>query len=333
MKFLKYTLLRGVFWTLLLGLVGGLCSAPQVQAAEVLGIHILNTSELEKAGTLLKTEENKDNWDYVTIPFTLNDLNKREEWQRFFYDARQKKMQPIVRLITRAEGAVWIVPTRKDLVSMFTMLSSLDWPQPEERLVVVFNEPNHQNEWGGRIDPEGYANILQFTADWLHSEDKNFKVLPAGLDLSAPNGSTTMEAFRYIDAMLANHERLLDSIDGWTSHSYPNPAFSAAPSAKGKNSLYGFEYELDYLKKKSSREFPIYITETGWVDNSKTSKLLTQYYEYAVKNVWTDPRIRAVTPFVLQGAPGMFAPFSFLDEKGEPTRHYKAYQDAIQNQN
>lgn len=305
--------------------------APRVLAAEVLGIHILNTDELGAADKLLKTDANKDNWDYVTIPFTLDDVNRKDDWQRFFIDAQQRKLQPIVRLITRADGPVWQVPSRKELVSMFDVLASLNWPQSEERLVVVFNEPNHAQEWGGRIDPEEYAQVLQFTADWLHSENKHFKVLPAGLDLAATNGGGTMEALAFLKAEIESQDRLLDSIDGWTSHSYPNPAFSAAPSAKGKNSLYGYEYELDFLKKYTDKDFPVYITETGWVDNSKTSKWLTSYYKYAVDNVWSDPRIRAVTPFVLRGSPGMFSSFSFLDAAGLPTKHYDAYRKSIEN--
>lgn len=305
-------------------------SAAQVSAAEVLGVHILSTGELDAASRLVKTEERKDQWDYVTIPFTFADIPRRVEWQRFFYQARELKFQPIVRLATRFEDDAWIVPTRKDIVQMAAALSSLDWPIPEERIVVVFNEPNHENEWGGSLDPEAYAGILQFTVDWLHTEQKNYVVLPAGLDLAAPNGRDTMEAFTYLGRMFRAYPEVLETLDGWTSHSYPNPAFSASPTATGKTSLRGYQHELEFLKRYTNKDFPVYITETGWVENRSTARWLPQYYQYAVDHVWSDPRVRAVTPFVLQGAPGAFAQFSFFDAEGKPTQQFDAYQKALE---
>ncbi len=307
-----------------------LLNSRPIWASEVLGVHILSTGELDAAQSLVKTETRKDAWDYVTIPFTLDDIHRKTEWQRFFYQARDMKFQPIVRLATRFQNGVWVVPTRKDIVDMVTVLSTLDWPQPHERIVVVMNEPNHVKEWGNRIDPAQYAHILQFAADWMHTEMLGYVVLPAGLDLDAPNGNATMEAFTFLERMIDVEPRVLNSLDGWTSHSYPNPAFSAPPTQTGKNSLRGFEFELAFLKKYSDREFPVYITETGWVETQKTKRWLPQYYQYAVDHIWSDPRVRAVTPFVLKGAPGSFAQFSFYDSSGKPTLHFNAYQKALE---
>jgi hypothetical protein len=303
-----------------------------IRAADVLGVHILNTGELNDATALLKTDQTKDHWDYVTIPFTLDDVGKTIDWQRFFYQARELKFQPIIRLTTRFDPgkSAWSIPTRKDIVELSSALSALDWPIPDERIVVVFNEPNHANEWGNKLDPEGYANVLEFTAQWLHSEDLGYVVLPAGLDLAAPNGKETLESFAYLSRMLSSHGEVLDMIDGWTSHSYPNPGFISAPTQTGKMSLRGYQHELAFLKKYSSKEFPVYITETGWTNTKQTSKWLPQYYQYAVDNIWSDPRVRAVTPFVLHGAPGSFAGFSFFDAQGKPTQGFNAYRKALE---
>ncbi len=322
-------LIRIFFVFLLIALLLRTAVVP-ARAADILGIHILNTGELDLANALLKTDKTQDRWDYVTIPFTLEDVGQADKWQKFFDQAREKRLEPIVRLATAAPNGIWHIPTRKNIVMMSDFLASLDWPQPEERLIVVFNEPNHSNEWGDKVDPAGYADTLQFAADWFHSADKHFKVLPAGLDLAAPNATQTMDAFTFVDQMVASNPDILNEIDGWTSHSYPNPAFSAPPLAKGKNSIYGFVYELDHLKQYTDRDLPVYITETGWVDNKNTGRWLTSYYQYAVQNIWSDPRVRAVTPFVLEGAPGAFSSFSFLDDKGQPTRHYDAYRLAIE---
>ena len=136
---------------------------PQVFAVDVQGVHILNTGELDAASALLKNVKTKDQWDYVTIPFTLDDTHRLSDWQRFFSQARELKFQPIIRLATRFDNGSWVVPTQKDVVDLTAALSSLEWPMPNERIVVVFNEPNHANEWGGVLDPEGYAGILEFT--------------------------------------------------------------------------------------------------------------------------------------------------------------------------
>jgi len=313
-----------------LAVAGALFPRP-IYAAEVLGVHILNPGELSDAASLLKSADTRDNWDYVTIPISLNELSKKDEWVRFFLEAKDKKFQPIIRLATRVENSTWITPTRKDIIDLTRFLSALPWPNPDERIIVVFNEPNHAAEWGNTLDPEGYGNILQFTADWLHSENAGYVVLPAGLDLAAPNANhTTMEAFAFLRTMLAANPGVLDVLDGWTSHSYPNPAFSASPLAKGKTSLRGYEYELEFLRGYTNRQFPVYITETGWVDTPATGRWLSQYYKYAVTYIWSDPRIRAVTPFVLRGAPGAFTLFSFLDAQGKPTRQFDAFQKAME---
>jgi len=298
----------------------------QVMAGSVLGVHILQPSELQSAVKLIKT--NSEDWQYVTIPLTLADTDKKDVWQDFFNKAAENKVKPIVRLATRFDGQAWVVPNRKEIVDQINFLNGLIWPS-QDRLIVLFNEPNHSKEWGGTIDPQGYAAIANFAADWAHTSDPNFVVLPAGLDLAAPNGRLTMDAFAYLDQMISSQPELFQKFDAWNSHSYPNPAFSASPEMNGQNSLRGFQIELSYLKSKTNRDFSVYITETGWVNSNKTSRWLTSYYKYAVDNVWSDPRVIAVTPFVLQGAPGPFANFSFLDAQGEPTPQYAAFQSAL----
>ena len=179
---------------LIIGLLFG--QAKPVMAGEVLGIHILHPYELNDAIGLLKTERNKDEWVYITIPYSLDDINKKDEWQAFFTKCRENKINPIVRFVTKPEGSNWAIPTTKDIVRLTAGLSALEWPT-SERLVIVFNEPNHAKEWGGKIDPIEYAEKLRFAIEWLKTEGKGYRVLPAALDLAAPNGSETMEAFNY----------------------------------------------------------------------------------------------------------------------------------------
>lgn len=298
------------------------------QEAELLGVHILTTHDREDALKLLKTEKNKDKWHYITIPLPLSDLDKAEKWQQFFKDCKKDKLIPIVRLTTRFENGSWTRPSRKEIVSSFEFMNQLSWPT-DKRYIIVYNEVNHAKEWGGWIDPVSYTQILEFVVNWAHTENANYQVLPAAMDLAAPNSAGTMEAFTYLSAMMAANPWIFDHIDYWNSHSYPNPAFSARPTTNGQNSLRGFEYELNFIKNKTGRELKVFITETGWVENRYTSSWLGNYYLYALQHIWSDSRVVSVTPFLLRGAPGPFASFSFFDEGGNPTKMFEAFQYGV----
>src|SRR5260221_247457 len=125
--------------------------------------------------------------------------------------------------------------------------------------------------------------------------------------------------------------QIFDYIDYDNAHAYPNPGFSSAPSQTGKKTLSGYQAELAYFKDKTGKDFQTFISENGWVDNSLTNRQLDSYYAYAAQHVWNDPRIIAVTPFVLQGDPGPFSGFSFIDRNGKPTHQYEAYQKVMRD--
>ncbi|MBW7944072.1 hypothetical protein H3C70_01590 [Patescibacteria group bacterium] len=326
-KKLAITLGRLGTFLLMGSLFLALSSPVEARENSLYGIHLMNTGELDKAAELLNPSPNED-WNYVTVPLTLDDLKKVDEWQAFLAKAKEKRLIPIVRLMTRFDNGAWQVPTKKNIVDLITFLSKLDWPT-DQRYIIVFNEVNHAKEWSGKIDPQQYTDSLRFAADWAHSEGKNYKVLPAAMDLAASNGGTTKEAFKYLDEMLAYDPQIFEKVDYWNSHSYPNPAFSSAPTKTGKNTMRGFTHELAYLKQKTGRDFQTFVTETGWEDNYTTRKWLGSYYQYTADHIWSDERVIAVTPFVLQGDPGPFSGFSFIDKNGRPTTQYRAYQDVI----
>ena len=294
-----------------------------------LGIHIMQPQELQAAVGLIKPNNLLDNsWHFVTIPLTLDELDKKDQWQEFFNQAKKHKVVPLVRLATRFKDGTWQVPTKKDVVDQIGFLSSLDWPT-DKLYLVAYNEPNHAVEWGGRIDPAGYGRMLTFVADWAHTEEKDFVVLPAAVDQAAPNGSKTLEAFNFLDQMVAASPEILNKIDIWNAHAYPNPGFIASPYSSSKMSLRSFLYELDWLKAKTDRDFLVIITETGWRQTPFNRWRLDDYYTYALKHIWSDSRVIAVTPFTLKGSPGPFSEFSFLDASGKPTAQYHALQTAI----
>ena len=304
-----------------------LWSTPVQAKGEVLGIHILSTVEIDQANTLLEHGDDKDK--FVTIPLTLNDLSKPSDWQAFFDKCHSLKIRPLIRFATNFENGAWKKPTRVDVMALTKFLGDLEWRRPE-LTVILFNEPNHAQEWGGTLNPQEFARISIFAAQWLKTEEKKYTVLPAAMDLAADGHNQTQEAFAYWQAALNEEPSLFNYFDGWNSHSYPNPAFAQSPSRTGKNSLRGYTNELEFITKYTSKEFPVYITETGWNQNVLTDLKLKNYFAQAYEQIWTkDPRIVAVTPFVLQGAPGTFAPFSFLDANGKPTIAYDTYKSLL----
>ena len=305
-------------------------NATRVSAQQVLGVHILRVEELTDAEKLLEINDDSDAWKYVTIPFTLDDVKKLDQWQNFFNSCQSAKIKPILRLATSQTENGWKKPSYSDVIEFAAALRKLDWPS-DERIIIIFNEPNHKGEWDGDISPDEYADILEFSSRWFHTEQEPYIVLPAALDLAAPNSSATMEAFNFWRQALVVNPDLFTYIDAWNSHSYPNPAFSSSPTLWTQNSIRGYRHELDFVKKNSQRELKVYITETGWAQNWLTSWRLTDYYRYAAKYVWSDPRVVAVTPFLLKGSPGPFTSFSFIDENGNKTKNYEAYRQVIES--
>lgn len=289
-----------------------------------MGVHILHPDEL----VLLLPHRGSSEKFYVTVPYLLSD-RRTSTWNSFFELSRENDITPIVRLSSDFDfdAGHWKVPTRKELVDGISFLTSLRWEG--ERIVVMFNEPNHAKEWGGSIDPEGYADVAMFVASWLHTEPGDYLVLPAGLDSSAPNSSITMESFLFWNWVFSRQPDLVNWINGWTSHSYPNPGFVGSPYSIGKQSLRGFETELDYLGRFSKQDLSVYITETGWRQTKSINRVLSSYYEYAYKNIWSHPQVKAVTVFLLQGSPGPFEEFSLLTPSGTPTPQLDALNQLL----
>ena len=114
--------------------------------------------------------------------------------------------------------------------------------------------------------------------------------------------------------MFAHKPDIFNRLDGWTSHAYANPDFAARPDLSGSNKIDSFRYDLQYLKNFTRKQLPVFITETGWSNKYLSDYQVALYYQYAFSNVWSDPSIVAVTPFLLNAQDGPFQKFSFLDK-------------------
>lgn len=256
------------------------------------GIHILDTSEVGKAAELVGT------WGYVTVPIRSNDRDLIK-WTKFMNDCRTFKIIPIMRIASFPVGDHWMAPNEYDLVDFANFLDELPWPT-KNRYVVVYNEPNHEGEWGGFVYPQEYARVLGRAVDIFHTRNSDFFVIAAGMDASAANTNKSMDASEYERIMDQTVPGIFDKVDGLSYHAYGNPGFSTYPNVYSHVNVASYRYEYSFTDKK-----PIFLTEVGWKNGG--------WLPYAITNIWTEPNIVAITPFVLSAQAGPFADFSFMD--------------------
>lgn len=280
-----------------------------------IGVHILFPQELETAAKIVNSN---GDWGYVVIPIQAGDRDL-EKWQKFMDDARKLHVVPIIRLATIGDyfnTTVWRKPTHDDVLDFANFLNSLIWPV-KNRYIVVFNEVNRGDEWGGAPNPAEYADVLRYSAEILRSLNKDFFVISAGLDNGASDvQGKALNQYNYMMQMNMAVPGIFEKIDGLGSHSYPNPAFAVPPWNETNKSISSFKFEGNFVFNLSGRTLPIFITETGWSSKRVSDELSASYFRYAFKNVWSDKNVVVVAPFLLQAGPGPFFEFSLLNENG-----------------
>lgn len=286
-----------------------------------IGIHILFPSELSEAAQLVNG--NGGDWGYVVIPIQSGDRDL-VKWQAFMDEAEEKHLIPILRLATEGDyfnTAAWRKPQPEDILDFANFLHSLEWPT-KNRYVIVFNEVNRGDEWGGETDPADYAQLLSYSVSVFKSRSQDFFMIGGGFDNAAPNqGTQYINQYTYMQQMDAAIPGIFNQIDGYASHSYPNPAFSQPPSVNTRMSISSFSFERALLNQLTTKKLPIFITETGWSTDGVNDDLRAEYYIQAFSTAWSDPDIVTVTPFLLR-ASGPFAPFSFIKEDGSHTKQF-----------
>ena len=290
------------------------------------GIHIIGPEDLEDAARLVNSSGG--DWGYVTLVIQKKERNPLI-WQPVFDKMRRLHLIPIIRISSQEQNGGWETLSLDEIDGWVSFLNSLNWVI-KNRYVIIGNEPNHSKEWGGYIDPEGYALYLKTLSQKLKSKSADFFILPAGLDASAPNSKDTMDEVLFVKRMLKYDPSTFEYIDGWTSHSYPQPNFSGSAWATGRKSIRTFDWELEFLRSMGiKKDLPIFITETGWIhslNDQKDLERISRNYEYAFQGAWKDKRIVAVTPFVLSYPDKPFDIFSWKKGDGSFYEFYSEVQ-------
>ncbi|MFH1536083.1 MAG: hypothetical protein ABIC96_03370, partial [Patescibacteria group bacterium] len=294
------------------------------------GIHIIQATPDESSPAAQLVNTNGD-WGYITVLVESKD-RKHDKWQEFFNDLRRRHLIPLVRLATKPQGNFWKRPYEGEEQAWADFLDSLNWPT-KNRYVIIYNEPNHATEWGNQVDAISYAETLDKTIAALKNKNQDFFILNAGLDASAPSKPPFFEDqtvfMRKMDEAVPG---IFNKLDGWVSHSYPNPNFVGFPVDRGRKTVRTWEWEQEFLQSLGVGNLPIFITETGWkhaeginFDNFLPSaETVSQYFKQAFQGSWNAPEIVAVTPFLLNYQESPFDHFSF--KKVADTNYYPMYK-------
>ncbi|MEX2012929.1 MAG: hypothetical protein WD967_00825 [Candidatus Levyibacteriota bacterium] len=306
-------------------------SDPRATSNNKVGINIMSPeAEIEDAATLVNTD---GDWGYVVIILTRNERNV-ERLQAILDRTLDQHLIPIIRLATEfdAGNGYWKRPEERDAKEWADFLSKLHYPT-RNRYIQVYNEVNRAAEWGGKVDPADYAKELSKTTAALKAKSGDFFILNAPLDLALASSVNSLDASLYFEAMNDSIPGIFAKLDGLASHSYPNPAFSASPSERGRIKINGFSWELDQISRYSDKDLPVFITETGWVRGASglSEEVISQYYEDAFRNAWNDNRVVVVAPFLLSYPEPLFNEFSFKSDGSDPNKPYYKYFSAIRD--
>jgi len=298
------------------------------------GIHIMNENDLDNAARLVNSSGG--DWGYVTFVIR-EDERDNNRWQKAFDKARRLHLIPIVRLATIQDGGNWTKPDPNDITSWVNFLDSLNWVI-KNRYIIIGNETNHATEWGGELNPEGYGEFYTNIAGRLKVSSPDYFVMMAGFDASAPDNKLHTSEEKYMTRIIREYPNIFDNVDGWASHSYPNPDFSAPVTNTGKISVKTYEWELSLLRKLGiNKNLPVFITETGWAHktdsniNYQDADTLSQNYTKLFEIYNSDSRVVCFTPFILNYSDEPFEKFSWLKSDGSTHPFFEETQKVLKS--
>lgn len=305
---------------------------PRLFSNNKFGINLISPeAELDNASALVNTN---GDWGWVVITLTKNerDLGRM---QNLLNTLNEKHLIPIIRLATNfdTKSGSWEKPGENDANEWADFLSQLHYPT-KNIYIEVYNEVNRAAEWGDDVSPSSYALELSKTIDALKLKNPDFFILNAPLDLALPTSRNSLEAASFFAQMESAVPGIFDRLDGWASHSYPNPNFSASPAFSGRIGINGYLWELSEISKYSKKDLPVFITETGWKRDDSgrdgvAEKKISDYYQMAFSSVWNDPKVVTVAPFVLSYPQEPFTQFSFFKNLSDNAAY--SYFETIKN--
>ncbi len=296
-------------------------------------IYAENEEYFELAQNMVNS--NGGDWGYVLIPYNAHD-NDKDKWQAVFDRLSKKHLIPIIQL-----WGLDVKNYKEETDHAAEFLNSFLWPI-RHRYISVYNEPNDVGFWPPirpdvenlsdiDVNPAEYAKVLDYTIDTFKKSNPDFYMMNGAFNVSAATDATHLDSFAYMKQMNDAIPGIFNKLDGWASHSYPQPEFSGSPNARGRWSITAYDDELAYLRELGvTKDLPIFITETGWAHaegenyNSKylPVETISKYLKQAFNDVWLkDDKVRAVVLFTIK-YDSPFDHFSYVNNDYVPYLHY-----------
>ncbi len=317
-----------------------LFTSPILASENIFGLHLTQVQDINSAYKVINSSQG--DWGWATIVIRTDQLD-HQTWQDFFDNCRKYHIIPIIRLSTISDpNGNWKRPENSDIDHMVAFLNTLNWPT-KERHVILFNEINHGQEWGGAVDIKNYVDSAIYASQKFKNTDPNFIVMGSALDLAAPQSPPDFESaenvYKEIYAYKADY---FDNIDAIASHSYPNHGFVGTPKDTGQHSIQGYQWELNFVGSlKMGKNYPIYITETGWPHREGeshknafyTTKTTAEFMKDSLE-IWSqDKNVVAVTPFIYNYPYEPFDHFSWVDKDEKMYPEYEQILNMPKNKN
>src|SRR3990167_5699753 len=187
---------------------------PQSVPNNKFGIHILFPEEIGEAAALVNSSGG--DWGYVTIPIRASDKNLKK-WQTFMDECKKHHLIPLIRIATEGDYFIngsWEIPSKYYVIDFANFLNSLNWPT-KNRYVIIFNETNRGDEWGGIPDAAEYAQILDYAVGIFKQRSDKFFIIMGGLDnASVDIYQKSVNQFNYMRQMNDEVPGIFGKIDG-----------------------------------------------------------------------------------------------------------------------
>jgi len=142
--------------------------------------------------------------------------------------------------------------------------------------IIIWNEPNLAFEWGyERVDPAGYAALLEAVYAEAHAANPEIVILAAGLAPTLePEGSASgLDDILYLRALYEAGGGAF--FDGVALHTYGFTHPADDPPAADVLNFRRAELLYEVMRENSDGEKPVYITETGWNDDARWALAVT----------------------------------------------------------
>lgn len=226
-----------------------------------------------------------------------------QKWQRLIDLAEARQLRTVLRLATWQDPASgwWVAPPKdpdgvgyREIAARYArFVGSLRTRDGLD--VIVGNEPNRADEWGGRPDPAEYARYLADVGRALHAAAPGrVRVLNAALDGFAPDsggkvigGSRSYDTASFLRGLHAAEPGVWEVVDVWATHAYPLGPFSEGPGRREfriddlalggprlttppfpglyNRGINAYRWELFVLSSLGvTRRLPVLVTEAGW---------------------------------------------------------------------